>query len=139
MFSFCFRFNTGWIVKIGRGLDIYKATDTKFSIGFCDFDLRPCHKTTIDIFHSKSINKSNDDSSWQKFLLDKVFYLKITVLLSASHAITERSTEKWSTMLYSRELEEEEFYFKMSYNKYSIFCKLFFYVFIKLWMWSAIS
>lgn len=57
------RFNTGWIVKIGRGLDIYKATDTKFSIGFCDFDLRPCHKTTIDIFHSKSINKSNDESS----------------------------------------------------------------------------
>lgn len=52
------RFNNGWIVKIGRGLDIYKATDSKFSIGYCDFDLRKCHETTVDIFHSKHLNKS---------------------------------------------------------------------------------
>lgn len=52
------RFNNGWIVKIGRGLDIYKATDSKFSIGYCDFDLRKCHATTVDIFHSKHLNKS---------------------------------------------------------------------------------
>ncbi|KAL4230775.1 MIT domain-containing protein 1 [Mactra antiquata] len=51
------RFNNGWIVKIGRGLDIYKATGGKFHIGFCDFDLRKCHETTVDIFHSKNVNK----------------------------------------------------------------------------------
>lgn len=56
------RFNTGWIVKIGRGLDIYKPTDTKFSIGFFDLDLRPCHKTTVDIFHSNSLFTSKDDN-----------------------------------------------------------------------------
>ncbi|XP_074651734.1 MIT domain-containing protein 1-like [Tubulanus polymorphus] len=47
------RFNNGWIIKIGRGLDIYKPTETKFSIGSCDFSLRHCHETTIDIFHRK--------------------------------------------------------------------------------------
>lgn len=60
---FCLsRFNTGWIVKIGRGLDIYRPTDTKFSVGFFDLDLRPCHKTTVDIFHSKSLSTTNDDN-----------------------------------------------------------------------------
>ena len=58
LIHFYFRFNNGWIVKIGRGLDIYKATDSKFSIGYCDFDLRKCHATTVDIFHSKHLNKS---------------------------------------------------------------------------------
>lgn len=53
------RFNNGWIVKIGRGLDIYKATDNKFSIGFCDFDLRHCHETTVDIFNKTHVNKQN--------------------------------------------------------------------------------
>ncbi|GFO11641.1 mit domain-containing protein 1-like [Plakobranchus ocellatus] len=48
------RLDTGWVIKIGRGLDIYKACD-KFAIGFCDMDLRPCHETTIDIFHRKAI------------------------------------------------------------------------------------
>ncbi|KAL5012732.1 hypothetical protein ScPMuIL_011283 [Solemya velum] len=47
------RFNNGWVVKIGRGLDIYKATEGKFVVGFCDFELRHCHETTVDIFYSK--------------------------------------------------------------------------------------
>lgn len=55
-----FRFDTGWVVKIGRGLDIYKAAESKFSIGFCDFDLRPCHQTTIDIFNRKYMKDSVD-------------------------------------------------------------------------------
>ncbi|XP_070554446.1 MIT domain-containing protein 1-like [Ptychodera flava] len=46
------RFNNGWIIKIGRGLDYFKRTG-QFSIGFCDFDLRQCHETTVDIFNSK--------------------------------------------------------------------------------------
>lgn len=48
------RFNNGWIVKIGRGLD-YFVNCGKFSIGFCDFNLRHCHETTVDIFHSKHL------------------------------------------------------------------------------------
>ncbi|KAK6173894.1 hypothetical protein SNE40_017269 [Patella caerulea] len=51
------RLNTGWVIKIGRGLDIYKGVD-KFAVGFCDFDLRPCHETTIDIFHRKNIKEN---------------------------------------------------------------------------------
>lgn len=54
------RFDTGWVVKIGRGLDIYKAAESKFSIGFCDFDLRPCHQTTVDIFNRKYMKDSVD-------------------------------------------------------------------------------
>ncbi|KAK2144713.1 hypothetical protein LSH36_736g00069 [Paralvinella palmiformis] len=49
------KFNNGWIIKIGRGLDIYKPAPSKFSIGYCNFDLRPCHETTIDIFYSKDV------------------------------------------------------------------------------------
>ncbi|KAK3599537.1 hypothetical protein CHS0354_006672 [Potamilus streckersoni] len=52
------RFNNGWIVKIGRGLDIYKAAEGKFSIGFCDLDLRQCRETTVDIFKSKNVKTS---------------------------------------------------------------------------------
>ncbi|XP_030836133.1 MIT domain-containing protein 1 [Strongylocentrotus purpuratus] len=46
------RFNNGWIIKIGRGLDYFKRTG-QYSIGFCDMDLRRCHETTVDVFHSK--------------------------------------------------------------------------------------
>ncbi|XP_062616833.1 MIT domain-containing protein 1-like [Saccostrea cucullata] len=56
------RFDTGWVVKIGRGLDIYKAAGSKFSIGFCDFDLRPCHKTTVDIFNRKYVKDTSDSA-----------------------------------------------------------------------------
>ena len=53
-----FRLNTGWIIKIGRGLDIYKAPKSKWSPGCYDFDLRPCLETTIDIYHGESVAKS---------------------------------------------------------------------------------
>ncbi|GIY42657.1 MIT domain-containing protein 1 [Caerostris darwini] len=43
------RLDSGWILKIGRGLDIFKPIN-KFSIGFTDQNLRPCHETTVDIF-----------------------------------------------------------------------------------------
>eukprot|EP00794_Sanderia_malayensis_P016833 gene16834-18531_t len=43
-------FDNGWVIKIGRGLDYFKAPSGKFSIGFWDFDLRQCHQTTIDIY-----------------------------------------------------------------------------------------
>lgn len=47
------RFDNGWIIKIGRGLDYFKKTKGRFSIGYCDFDLRECHETSVDIFHTK--------------------------------------------------------------------------------------
>uniref|UniRef100_V9L6N3 MIT domain-containing protein 1-like protein n=1 Tax=Callorhinchus milii TaxID=7868 RepID=V9L6N3_CALMI len=52
------RFNNGWVIKIGRGLDYFKKTQSKFSIGYCDFDLRHCHETTVDIFHTKHTKNS---------------------------------------------------------------------------------
>ncbi|NXP58541.1 MITD1 protein, partial [Chloropsis cyanopogon] len=51
------RFNNGWMIKIGRGLDYFKKPQGHFSIGYCDFDLRPCHETTVDIFHTKHTKK----------------------------------------------------------------------------------
>ncbi|KAJ0172729.1 hypothetical protein K1T71_011868 [Dendrolimus kikuchii] len=50
--------SSGWIIKIGRGLDFYKAPDHKFCLGMYDLDLRPCHETTVDIVHSKNVKQS---------------------------------------------------------------------------------
>lgn len=50
------RLDTGWIVKIGRGLDIYRAPEGKLVIGFYEMELRPCLETTVDIFYKKSKN-----------------------------------------------------------------------------------
>lgn len=47
------RFSNGWTIKIGRGLDYFKPPDGKFSIGYCDFNLRECHETVIDIYLKK--------------------------------------------------------------------------------------
>lgn len=47
------RFNNGWIIKIGRGLDYFKRPKGRFSVGYCDYDLRQCQETTVDIFHTK--------------------------------------------------------------------------------------
>lgn len=47
------RFNTGWLVKVGRGLDIYKPPQGKIVLGYFDLDLRQCLETTVDIFYRK--------------------------------------------------------------------------------------
>ena len=44
------RFSNGWIVKIGRGFDIYQKPDDWLSVGANDLDLRPCLETSVDIF-----------------------------------------------------------------------------------------
>ncbi|CAB3241503.1 unnamed protein product [Arctia plantaginis] len=49
---------SGWIIKIGRGLDFFKAPENKFCLGVYDLDLRPCHETTVDIVHSKNVKQS---------------------------------------------------------------------------------
>ncbi|XP_041969528.1 MIT domain-containing protein 1-like [Aricia agestis] len=50
--------SSGWIIKIGRGLDFYKAPENKFCLGVYDLDLRQCHETTVDIVHSKNVKQS---------------------------------------------------------------------------------
>ncbi|KAE8625587.1 hypothetical protein XENTR_v10006327 [Xenopus tropicalis] len=52
------RFNNGWMIKIGRGLDYFKKPQGRFSIGYCDFDLRPCYETSVDIFHNNHTHKT---------------------------------------------------------------------------------
>ncbi|CAL8266536.1 unnamed protein product [Lota lota] len=54
------RFDNGWIIKIGRGLDYFKKSKGRFSVGYCDYDLRQCHETTVDIFHTKHTKKLGD-------------------------------------------------------------------------------
>ncbi|KAH8872204.1 MIT domain-containing protein 1 [Schistosoma japonicum] len=47
------RFDNGWIVKIGRGLDYFRRPEHKFcGLGVHDYEFRSCSATTIDIFHS---------------------------------------------------------------------------------------
>jgi len=48
------RLDSGWIIKIGRGLSYFKPPAGKFCLGYYDFDLRPCHETTVDIFHTSA-------------------------------------------------------------------------------------
>lgn len=45
------RLDNGWVIKIGRGFDIYQKIERPRSgLGMNDFDLRPCLETTVDIF-----------------------------------------------------------------------------------------
>lgn len=30
----------------------------RFSVGYCDYDLRACHETTVDVFHTKHTKKA---------------------------------------------------------------------------------
>lgn len=41
---------TLWIVKLGRGLDYFMPSKSKYAIGAYNYKLRPCKKTSIDIF-----------------------------------------------------------------------------------------
>ena len=47
------RLDSGWIIKLGRGLDICKPPEGKMVLGYFDMDLRKCLETTVDIFYSK--------------------------------------------------------------------------------------
>lgn len=45
------RLDNGWVIKVGRGLDIYQRVEKSDSgFGFYDFALRPCLETKVDIF-----------------------------------------------------------------------------------------
>jgi len=44
------RIDTGWVIKIGRGLDFYQRPSSWFEIGATDLLMRKCLETKIDIF-----------------------------------------------------------------------------------------
>ena len=44
------RLDSGWVIKIGRGLDFYQRPDSWFTIGSNDFSLRKYTETKVDIF-----------------------------------------------------------------------------------------
>ena len=46
------RFDNGWIVKIGRGLDFYQKPGGWFEIGVNDLSLRKCLETKVDVFRA---------------------------------------------------------------------------------------
>ena len=46
------RIDNGWVVKIGRGLDLYQKPDNWFAIGANDLSLRKCLETKVDIFRT---------------------------------------------------------------------------------------
>ena len=42
--------DNGWVVKIGRGLDLYQKPNSWFEVGANDLHLRKCLETKVDIF-----------------------------------------------------------------------------------------
>jgi ATP-dependent Lon protease len=44
------KLDNGWVIKIGRGLDIYQKPESWFEIGASDLNLRRCLETNVDIF-----------------------------------------------------------------------------------------
>ena len=43
------RTDTGWGVRIGRGLDIYQRSDSWMQIGASNFNVRPCMETKVSV------------------------------------------------------------------------------------------
>ena len=46
------KLDTGWVIKIGRGLDIYQKPQSWFEVGANDLNLRRCLETDVDIFQT---------------------------------------------------------------------------------------
>lgn len=44
------RLDNGWVIKIGRGLDLYQKPASWFEVGAHDLNLRKCLETKVDIF-----------------------------------------------------------------------------------------
>lgn len=47
------RMDNGWVVKIGRGLDLFQKPANWFEIGVSDLSLRKCLETKVDIFRTE--------------------------------------------------------------------------------------
>jgi ATP-dependent Lon protease len=44
--------DNGWVIKIGRGLDIYQKPQSWFELGANDMSLRRCLETNLDIYRA---------------------------------------------------------------------------------------
>lgn len=54
--------NSGWIIKLGRGLDYFKPVEDELSFGYSNLNVRECLETTISITFSKKIKQSFGNS-----------------------------------------------------------------------------
>ncbi len=68
------RFDNGWVIKIGRGLDFYQRPGSWFEIGANDLSLRKCLETKVDIFkrpgrqlHDRTTNVQRGQVAFNKF------------------------------------------------------------------------
>ena len=43
-------FSSGWVVKVGRGLDLYYKPESWKAIGASDLNYRRCRQTKVDVF-----------------------------------------------------------------------------------------
>ena len=50
------RFDNGWVIKIGRGLDFYQKPDSWSAVGASDFNLRRCLETKVDIYSADAVS-----------------------------------------------------------------------------------
>ena len=50
------RLDNGWIIKVGRGFDIYQRPENWFSVGSQTHELRPCLETEVDIYREKKLS-----------------------------------------------------------------------------------
>jgi ATP-dependent Lon protease len=46
------RFDNGWIIKIGRGLEFFQKPDGWFTVGATDLNLRRCLETKVDVYRA---------------------------------------------------------------------------------------
>ena len=44
------RLDNGWVIKIGRGLDMYQRPQSWFEVGANDLALRKCLETKVDVY-----------------------------------------------------------------------------------------
>uniref|UniRef100_T1JIL1 U1-type domain-containing protein n=1 Tax=Strigamia maritima TaxID=126957 RepID=T1JIL1_STRMM len=107
------RLDNGWVIKIGRGLDYFKSAE-KFSLGYFDFDLRPCLETTVNVFHrkfTKTLRHNLMDSFVHLLLLKRptptdVVSIPFIKISSANMASTSGNIEdhrrKWDRDEYER-------------------------------------
>ena len=51
------RFDNGWTIKIGRGLDFYQKPEGWYAVGASDLSLRRCLETKVDVFRTPSARK----------------------------------------------------------------------------------
>ena len=55
------RLDNGWVIKVGRGLDLYHRPESWISIEASDFSMRRCKQTKVDVFRDTSSGGKGDE------------------------------------------------------------------------------